>query len=159
METIKIKVYLKDLTKILITKEVFQGFYGGYIWAEGCGLSEELLHVCENEIYLQNTRFGSKGERKEITSLESLLDEILVKDTENTDCWSDEEPWDDIEASDGSTIENMSQLIDRIGLISNIVKIEANQEYIDDEEYLESDDPYSTSMNEVIDFSIYKGIM
>ena len=159
METIKIKVYLKDLTNIIITKEAFQGFYGGYIWAEGCGLSEDLLHVCENEIYLQNTRFGYKGERKEITSLESLLDEILVKDTEDTGCWSDEKPWDDIKTSDGSTIENMSQLIDRIGLISNIVKIEANQEFIDDEEYLESDDPHSTSMNEIIDVSIYKGTM
>jgi len=29
METIKIKVYLKDLTNIIITKEAFQGFYGG----------------------------------------------------------------------------------------------------------------------------------
>ena len=140
METIKIIIKLKNLTNIVITKEVDQGFYGGYIWAEGYGLSDNLLHISEKDIILQNTRFGMKEEIKNITSLKMLLDEILIKDTENSEniYWSDEKPWDYLRVSDGSAIESINQLTDRIALISNIMEIEAYQEYTDDNEYLES---------------------
>lgn len=167
METINIEIKLKDNTNISITKEADEGFYGGSIWAEGFGLSQDFLHILENEIYIQNTRLGSTGEKIEITSLKMLLDEILFKDTEFSGCiyWSADRPWNDIEANDGTVIENIDQLINRIGTISNIRTLKAQQEFIDDDEYMASlfeedaDEPYKSSMNEIIDFSKYKGTL
>ena len=154
METIRIQFKLKNGISITIKKFSCQGFYGGYIWAEGYGLSDQLLHVKEDRIYLQNTRLGKEGKLIEISSLKSLLEEILVKDTMesgNID-WSEDIPWTYIEVSDNSNIENMAQLIERIESISNISEIEASQEFEDDD-----DESYSTSMSETIDFNEYRG--
>ena len=147
MQTVKIHIFLKNDKSVTITKESYFGFYDGYIFAEGDGLKNNLLHISENEIYIQNTRLGQVGEKHKIKTAKDLFWEILVKDGD----YDEETPWDDIEASEG-TIDNFEQLLDYIESLKNISRIDTESSFIDDD-----DEKYCVTTNKSSDFEIYKG--
>ena len=147
MQTVKMSFYLKNGKSVTVTKESDFGFYDGYIYAEGFGLKNDLLHISENEIYMQNTRLGSVGEKHIIKTLKDLLWMILVEDGN----YDEEKPWDNIKASDGA-IDCFEQLLEYIDSLANISRIDAESTFVDDD-----DEEYSVSTKESIDFEIYNG--